>query len=77
LHLVRLGLLLKISASSKELVSRHAGGEDVVFLEEMLTKHKKEFNSALLTSLLNAYAMMNSSPIPELPIEMAISELEK
>lgn len=76
LHTIRLGLLLKISSTSKEFVSNHASREDVDFLINLVDRYKKEFNSKTLDALLKAYSTVAISPIPELPVEMAISELE-
>ncbi len=76
LHMIRLGLLLKISSTSKEFVSNHASREDVDFLINLVDRYKKEFNSKTLDALLKAYSTVAISPIPELPVEMAISELE-
>ena len=75
LHVMRMGLLLKISKNSKEFVSGHVGTEDLKFLEELIVSQPNSFNSKILLSLLTAYETMSRSPVPELGIEIAIDEI--
>ncbi len=76
LHLMRMGLLLKISAQSKEYVAAHVSKEDFVFLETIITKHAAQLNSKSLSILLHAYVLAQQSPIPELAIEMALDDMQ-
>jgi DNA polymerase-3 subunit gamma/tau len=75
LHMMRMGLLLKISKQSTAYVAGHISKEDMKFLEDIIAKHSEHFNSKLLAKLLDAYTHIEQSPIPELAIEMAISDI--
>jgi DNA polymerase III gamma/tau subunit len=75
LHMMRMGLLLKISKQSLDYVSSHISKEDIAFLNKLIVEHAAEFNSKLFAGILDAYALIQHSPIPELGVEIAISNI--
>jgi DNA polymerase III subunit gamma/tau len=76
LHVVRMGLLLKISKSNQGYVFAHISKADLDLIEDLVNNRKEKFNSKLLLSLLDAYEIMDNSPIPELAVEIAIDAID-
>lgn len=75
LHMMRMGLLLKISKQSEAYITEHVSKDDHTFLTTLIAEHAAAFNSVLFTKFLDAYALAGQSPIPELVVEIAIDSL--
>jgi len=75
LHLARMALLLKISKDSKDFVSEKVSIEEMEYIEELVKESGNNLNSKTLLALLQAYELVGKSPIPELGVEIAVSEL--
>ncbi len=75
LHILRMALLLKVSKNEKEFVQGQLSIEDFKFVERLVAEHSTDIKSKALLALLTAYGQISASPIPELPVEIAIAEL--
>ncbi len=68
-------LLLRYSPSLKEDIKAEYSEEDFDFLQDMANKKDSGINSKTIIGLLNAVEGMRYSPIPELPLELALMDL--
>ncbi|MBX4198544.1 DNA polymerase III subunit gamma/tau [Candidatus Parcubacteria bacterium] len=75
LHKLRAILLLRYSPDMTETLQDEFSGEDFTFLKQLAEKKESHINSKTILELLKAEAQVKFSPIPELPIELAVAEL--
>lgn len=72
LHKLRAILLLKYSLDMKQALEEEFSGEDFAFLKKIAEKKDSHINSKTILELLKAQEQIKYSPIPELPLELAL-----
>jgi DNA polymerase-3 subunit gamma/tau len=75
LHRIRAALLLRLSPDMKEILRDEFSEEDFAVLETLASKNNSGITSKTILELLKAQEYSRFSPIPELPLELAIAEL--
>lgn len=68
-------LLLAISASSADTLSAELSEKTFDTLQNLVKEKSPTISSASLIKLLDAYGRMKTSPMPELPLEIAAVEI--
>ncbi|HRY31315.1 MAG TPA: DNA polymerase III subunit gamma/tau [Candidatus Paceibacterota bacterium] len=72
LEKIRAALLIKIAPTKKDLFEGVVGEDDLAFLSGLVTKSVGRVDSKVLSRLLSVYEETLSSPLPYLPLELAI-----
>jgi DNA polymerase III subunit gamma/tau len=75
LELVRLVMLVRHQPAKAEELLSHLGGEAREVVAELSKQTPSPLNSHLLLRLLSAVDQINHSPLPHLPLEIAVIEL--
>jgi DNA polymerase-3 subunit gamma/tau len=75
LHKLRAILLLRYSPDMKETLADEFSSEDFSFLQKAAEKKESHINSKTILELLKAEEQIKYSPIPELPLELALINL--
>jgi DNA polymerase III subunit gamma/tau len=70
-------LLLRFAPSMKEQLALEYTPDDIEFLDAAAQEKGSPINSALLSRLIDAYALLDRSAIPGLPLELALLETIK
>lgn len=71
---LRAVLLLRFSPSIKETLLLEYTPDDIAFLEEAAEEKGSKLNAALLSRFIDAYALLDRSAVPGLPLELALME---
>ncbi len=71
---LRAVLLLRFAPSMKESLSLEYGPDDLTLLDEAALEKGSVINSALLARFIDAYAQLDRSAVPGLPLELALLE---
>ncbi len=74
LEKLRVVLLLRFAPAMKESLALEYTPDDITLLETIAHDKTSKVNSALLSRFIDAYAMLDRSAIPGLPLELAIIE---
>ncbi len=69
---VRAVLLLRFAPKLKKELEGQFGEDDLKILENLAGKDGASINAALLAELLTALIEMNRSPLPQIPLELAL-----
>ncbi len=77
LHKLRSILLLKYSPDIAKVLEEEFSAEDFMFLKTLAEKKEGGINSKTILELLKAGEHSRYSPIPELPLELALAEITK
>lgn len=77
LQRVRFVMLLRLKLGIDEEIKKELREEDFEFLRKLSQEKNSKANSASLLDLLEAYDRINSSYIPELPLELALVKITK
>ena len=77
LHKMRAVLLLRNLKSSAESMSEEFTDTDFSYLKSLAEKKSSKVNSDTLLTLLSYYDMVAKAYIPELPLELALSQIIK
>lgn len=72
---LRAVLLLRFAPKLKEGLAQQFGEDDLKLLEALAGKEGATINSGVLSELIGAYLEMNRSPIPAVPLELALYRL--
>ena len=75
LRLMRAALVLKSGSPTLHSIEKDLLPEEILFLREILPALNENDLSRSLLVLLEAHARMKFSPIPELPLELAVVEI--
>lgn len=75
LHKLRMLLLLRYAKDMEREIKDSLSENDFAFLKELAVKSEKTINSKTLVALLDASSQLAYSPVPELPIEIALVTL--
>jgi DNA polymerase-3 subunit gamma/tau len=77
LEKLRAVLLLRFAPSMRELLEFEYAPDVLVFLEESAKEKGSVINAALLSRFIDAYALLDRSAVPGLPLELALLETIK
>ena len=72
LEKIRTALLMKVAPEKKNLYEKSVSEEDIVFLKGLVESGGDNLNSKVLVKLLDVYTESLKSPLPYLPIELAL-----
>jgi len=75
LHKVRAVLLIRLSPDLKKEFEGEFSAEDFAFIEALATKKDSAISSKTILELLTAENRLRFSPLPELPLELALISL--
>lgn len=77
LHKARLALILKHLPSMKDSLAEDVSDEDLIYLENLSKDKPGNVSSETLSTLLDAYQMIQNSTIAQLPLELALIKILK
>ncbi|MEK7068670.1 MAG: DNA polymerase III subunit gamma/tau [Patescibacteria group bacterium] len=69
---VRGVLLMRFAPKMEAALAEQFGQDDLALLKELATKEGANINAALLAELLTALMEINRSPLPHIPVELAL-----
>jgi DNA polymerase-3 subunit gamma/tau len=75
LEKIRIALLLKVAPNKTDLFADAISEDDMKLLQEIVAKPESNLNSRVLANLLGTYDECLRSPLPFLPVELALVEV--
>lgn len=71
----RVALLLKVAKTQKKLYENLVSEDELKFLDELVNREGAQLDSAGLSVMLSVAAEINYSPLPYLPLELALIQI--
>ncbi len=72
---LRYALILRYSPKTKSSIEKIISEEDMIYISDLISSKPEYISSSTLVVLLNTYQSIKSSPISELPLEMALADI--
>lgn len=73
---IRTALLLKVAKSETKLYEDIVSDDEIKILSELVEKNSDKINSKILFALLSVYEQSLNSPMPYLPLELFVIDLQ-